>query len=608
MNSLNVLAVGMFAFLLLFGCIGEVKDPQDKNFTNSTLKKFESVDQLKAYLKENQVTRYEYKTVALSGGVMPAASPLDSKSTDSSVQDYSTTNIQVAGVDEADFVKNDGKYLYILSGKKLFIVNAYPADNAKILSETEVGKRPFHMFVNGDNLAIFLSDYRNTTVIQYDISERSHPKVKNTFTVEGNYYDSRMINNTVYVIVNKPIYYWKEIQPPMVPLNSKPDVYYFDEPAYSYRFTTFFSFDMTGDATPKSKVFLMGNTQNLYVSKNNIYVTYSKGLVYAQPRGGDLIETIKAEILPAPEYKQESLIHRLEINNGKIEHKATGSVPGYVLNQFSMDEHNNYFRIATTVGNTWSSSSPSKNNVYVLDSNLNVTGKLENLAPGERIYSARFMGNRAYVVTFKQVDPLFVIDLKDPKKPKVLGKLKIPGYSDYLHPYDENHLMGIGKETIEWKNGALHMGIKLSLFDVSDVKNPKEISKYEIGDRGSDSYALRDHKAVLFSKKKNLLVIPVLVAEIDESKYVETKPWQYGEYVFQGAYVFNIDAKNGFQLNGKITHIEDESLLKSGYYYNSKYSVKRSIYMGNTLYTISDKKVGINDLSNFKSLKQLLLS
>ncbi len=210
----------------------------------------------------------------------------------------------------------------------------------------------------------------------------------------------------------------------------------------------------------------------------------------------------------------ETGIHKIRLDNGYIEGVADGSVPGWVLNQFSMDESDGYFRIATTTGHAWGVST-SKNNVYVLDEDLKVVGELEDLAPGEQIYSARFMGNRLYLVTFKKVDPLFVIDLADPTAPRVLGKLKIPGYSNYLHPYDEKHVIGLGKEAVDSEGGsfAWYQGVKLSLFDVSDVSNPREVAKLEIGDRGTDSPALYDHKAFLFSRERNLLVIPILEAK-----------------------------------------------------------------------------------------------
>jgi inhibitor of cysteine peptidase len=278
-----------------------------------------------------------------------------------------------------------------------------------------------------------------------------------------------------------------------------------------------------------------------------------------------------------------------------------------VLNQFSMDEYAGYFRIATT----FRTSGSSQNNVYVLDMDLNIVGRLEGLAPKETIYSARFMGDRCYLVTFRKVDPLFVIDLKNPYDPEVLGQLKITGYSDYLHPYDEDHVIGVGKETVEAEQGdfSWYQGVKISLFDVSDVENPKEIAKYEIGDRGTDSPVLSDHKAFLFDKLKNLLVMPVSVAEIDENKYLNGVPLTArGDFVWQGAYVFDISLDEGLVLKGRITHLEDDSdLMKSGYYFSSPFSVKRSLYIDNVLYTISDKKIKMNSLEDLEQINEIEL-
>jgi hypothetical protein len=206
-----------------------------------------------------------------------------------------------------------------------------------------------------------------------------------------------------------------------------------------------------------------------------------------------------------------------------------------------------------------------------------------------------------------------VIDLSDPHQPKELGYLKVTGYSDYLHPYDENHLIGIGKETTDEGESAWYQGVKISLFDVSDVKNPVEISKYEIGDRGTDSPVLWDHKAFLFDKSRNLLVIPVLVAEVDVSKYSEEElAWAYGEPVWQGAYIFHVSLDAGIRLEGRITHIESSADLEEGYYYYySPFSVERSLYIsgeaGDVLYTISDAKIMMNNLENLDYINEVEL-
>ena len=207
---------------------------------------------------------------------------------------------------------------------------------------------------------------------------------------------------------------------------------------------------------------------------------------------------------------------------------------------------------------------------------------------------------------------IFVIDLANPSNPNVLGKLKIPGYSDYLHPFDENHIIGIGKDTVEAEENlkdqrnldfAWYQGIKMAVFDVSDVENPIELHKIIIGDRGTNSEALHNHKAFLFDREKNLLVIPITLAEIKGEK---TSDNQHGEYTFQGAYVFDLTLKNGFQLQGKVSHYDDDQAYKkSGYYFSGDASIRRSLYIDNILYTLSDSRLQLNDLDSLERLKVL---
>ena len=304
---------------------------------------------------------------------------------------------------------------------------------------------------------------------------------------------------------------------------------------------------------------------------------------------------------------EKTVIHKIALDDGKLEYKTFSEVTGKVLNQFSMDEYNGYFRIATTKNRAWSRfeewDKKSYNNLYVLDENLKQVGALENLAEDERIYSVRFMQNRAYMVTFKQMDPLFVIDLADPKNPKVLGKLKIPGYSDYLHPYDDTTLIGLGKDTSESEWGGVKVkGLKLSLFDVADVSNPKEIDVYVMGDSGSDSIALRDHKAFLFSHEKNLLSIPVSIRESLDNK-------GYGKLTFSGAAVFKVD-KNGFKLKGKIDHSDSGKQSDRDYWSGYSYydnTVKRSLYIDDVLYTFSNQYLKMNKLDDLGLVKRLEL-
>lgn len=566
--------------------------------------------------------------------------------------DFSTTNIQVEGVDEADIVKNDGRYIYLVSGSKIVIVDAYPAEGAEILAELEFKGTPTEIFVNEDKLVVFGIDYGsyysgNTFIQIYDITDRENPVIVRDITTNGTYFDSRMIGNYVYAIVNQPIYSGTPL--PRIAYAGQeraicncPDVYYFDVPDYSRRFTTVLAINtQDSEEEVSSEVFLMGATQEIYVSLDNIYVTYTKRLNYYdymdriideavmplvsvsvrerinEIRNYDIstnskwqeisvvieeyIESLSMEertnLVKQMQERMQSvydaiakdiertIIHKIAIDNGNIEYKTQGYAPGIALNQFSMDEYNGYFRIATTT-----STAESKNHLYVLDSDLNIVGKLEDLAAGERIYSARFIGNKAYMVTFRQIDPLFVIDLEDPYNPSVLGYLKVPGVSDYLHPYDENHLIGIGIDATE--EGRM-LGMKLSLFDVSDVENPEEISKYIIGERGTSSEALYDHKAFLFSKEKSLLVMPVSL--------VEDNKWN----AFQGAYVFGIDLENGFVLKGTITHSNATEEDEEYYYYDYLSQVRRSLYIDDVLYTISRSMIKMNSLDDISEIGKL---
>jgi uncharacterized secreted protein with C-terminal beta-propeller domain len=365
------------------------------------------------------------------------------------------------------------------------------------------------------------------------------------------------------------------------------------------------------DDEVNQKSFLLGSSQSMYVSKNNIFLAYTKyNYVYPIPLiGGSGDGNIESTIL-----------HKISINDGDISYVAQGEVPGRVLNQFSMDEHDGFFRVATTVGNVWDQDVKSSNNVYILDKDLNRISEIEDIAPGEQIYSARFLGGKAYLVTFKKIDPFFTLDLSDPYNPKILGKLKIPGYSDYLHPYDENHIIGIGKDTVEALDSlkesrnldfAWYQGLKIALFDVSDFKNPKEVAKIIIGDRGTDSPALYDHKAFLFDREKELLVIPVNLFEIsDEIKeqYDEDTGSLYGEFTFQGAFVYRLSLENGFEFKGRITHLDDEDILKSGYYgYWGSSSISRSLYIDDVLYTISNNMIKMNNLETLIEINSIKL-
>lgn len=598
--------VTMLSVALIFGLcltIALLRQPSSA----MELTKFSSYSELKSFLKANP-DAYRYDSLG-SWGASALEAADDKSDSASSAQGYSTTNIQVEGVDEADIIKTDGNFIYLVSGTSVIIARAYPVGNAKVLAEIELDERADGIFINGDRLVVIHQNWNDwvvyyesnekqavpeaaelpvpqTYIKVYDIFDKDNPVLVRDMSVDGNYFGSRMVGDYVYLIANASAYEQDgEVELPVIHLVGSSDVkvdatdvYYIDIADYYYNFTTIATVNVKrDDQKPKSETILLGANSNLYVSLNNIYIT----------------STAWSE-------NSETAIHRIRISGGEIAYEASGEAPGRVLNQFSLDEYQGFFRIATTT---------TANHVYILNMNLDIVGRLENLAPGEQIYSARFMGDRGYIVTFKKVDPLFVIDLTNPFDPKNLGYLKITGYSDYLHPYGENYLMGIGKEAVVANEGdfAWYQGVKVSIFDVTDVANPIEIAKYVIGDRGTESLVLQDHKALLFDEGKNLMVIPIWLAEIDKTEYtdVDIPPYAYGEFIWQGVYVFDISIDNGLQLRGTITHYDDLNQVE-GYYYGAN-SVQRSLYIDSVLYTISEAKIKMNDLDSLNEIGEIQL-
>lgn len=603
--------------------------------------KFSSVEEMREYIKNNMPQAEEaagYQMMldrataakSLSLSAPTAQNSATGTGSHSASPDYSKTNVQVEGVDEADIVKTDGEYIYVVARGSIFIVKSYPASEGKVVSTINLKNlNPHEIFINKDRLVVFGSDswerqvqpmpiakgggavmydryyypyyISAAKVLLYDISDKAKPEQVKEIDIEGSYLDSRMIGDHVYFIVNQPFrYHYNKNDEILVPLVKEDgneanitkytDIHYFPCcPVRYYGYATLSSLNLKNNKV-EMKTVLSGSADTIYMSQDALYISAQR---YYYHRGG----WINSLYLQGSEEK--TVVHKVAIKDGSFEYVGSGEVSGRILNQFSMDESGGYFRIATTTGNTWDGTS--KNHVFVLDKDMKEAGKIMNLAPGEQIYSARFIGDRCYLVTFKKIDPLFVIDLKNPKSPKVLGKLKIPGYSDYLHPYDANHLIGIGKDALPSEVGdfAWYQGVKISLFDVSDVSKPKEVANYQIGDRGTDSEALQDHKAFLFDREKNLLVVPILLAE-KKGQYKD-RPEEYGEYTFQGAYVFSISPKAGIELRGRISHETSDNLRYGRYrYYDSDTRVRRSLYIGETLYTISETKIKANDLTSLK--------
>lgn len=493
---------------------------------------------------------------SLSLGMDLSASQSSISSTPTTSTDYSTTNTQVLGVDEADILKNDGKYIYTIANDKLVIIEAFPASEMKKVSELKIeeGYTAIDMYICGDKLFL-VTDNRNSVRKYYssdeiitkinviDITNRKSPNIVKKFELTGVYSSSRMIDEKIYLFSNMGVR--KKSGQYVLPQYRESDVSIFKEidlsevqyvPNDRYTsFTQIFTFDLnTPLNSPKVVTYLGSSAQNVYMSQDNLYM--------AQTRNG------------------ETIIYKFNLNSLYPRFEGRGSVPGTIVNQFAMDEFDGNFRIATTKNNVSA--------VYILSRSMHRLGSVTNIARGEQIKSVRFEGERGYVVTFRNTDPLFVIDLSNVRAPRILGELKIPGYSTYLHTYDEDHVIGFGYDGTEWgTNGKL----KLALFDITDVTRPKEMFKEVIDARTSE--LLTNHKSLLFSKDRNLIAFSV---------------GNYNSNKVGKAYTINLE--DGFVLRGEINHDTD---------------VNRMLYMDNVLYGVSEDSVSAHDIKTIEELNRI---
>ncbi len=669
--------------LLCWKYIGK-SDKTSQDVLKDGITRLSSYEELERLITEkagNSNALYRY---GASKGGMEAAT--DSSAADGAAQgagaggqgatDYSDTNVQVEGVDEADIIKTDGEYIYQVSKNRVVITRAYPASKMEIISSIGFSDKSFQaseiyidsgkLVVIGSTLNVWImtgedgipedrvseSDVApdavmtadiagpgyyyggdSVKVLIYNIIDIGSPALLREVTIDGYYISSRKIGPFLYVVTNKNAYrYFNNGLEPVIPVYRDTasgdtemqldysDMYYFlDSNAESYMLVSAMALDDL-EGSMKISAYL-GAGSNIYCSAGNLYVAVYNYREYAQNQVKATDGSVPVTDVSPVSYEMNTLVFKFKLDKTEVGFIARGEVPGTIINQFSMDEYVEYFRIATTKGSAWGDGQNlSKNNVYVLDENMLLTGKIEDIAPGENIYSTRFMGIRVYMVTFRITDPLFVIDLSEPANPKILGALKIPGYSDYLHPYDENHIIGFGKDTAEVssfdsKGGApevmaFYQGIKMALFDVSDVSNPVQMYSEIIGDRGTDSELLRNHKALLFSKEKGLIAFPVTLYEIDDNNVQGNSLYeatQYGQFTFQGAYVYGFDLNEGFKLKGRITHMSADDYLKAGDYYYEDKSLRRIIFIDDTLYTISNSIIRANLINGLEQTGQLVI-
>jgi uncharacterized secreted protein with C-terminal beta-propeller domain len=554
------------------------------------LKRLDDPAQLKQWLIDQSIQQWKssfgqpvYSWWWYRGGPIEYYAALDGTGApppNAKTNDYSTTNTQEQGVDEADLVKTDGNFLYILANNELVIMDAWPADTTHIVSRTPIEGYATGLYLQGDTVAVLSNTYTTadkrwfgpladaasfcpipwrstsqTELTVLNITNREKPTPIVQTKLDGYSNQSRLVDGRLYLILDNPLdlpepqrievklddpakqsqwvyenedTYRARLQAMPLdqllpgytttttnpdgsttttagPIPRLPDFYVPADPTKrSWNMFSVSLFDLNNlTPDPIATTSVVGFSGQIYASTTSLYAAAT---TYEVPMG-------------AWQGELRTDLYKFALNKAAVPLVATGQVAGHVHNQFSMDEEGDYFRVATTSSNA----DGTANNVFVLnqsENDLKLTGSIVGLAFSERIYSARFVGSRGYLVTFRQIDPLFTLDLSDPKHPTVAGELKIPGYSAYLHPFDytdrdnqtHNLLIGLGRDATD--QGRVQ-GVQLSLFDVTNIASPTRIATYTYPNTGtwngnSWTAAEWDHHAFSYFPQQQILALPMV--------------------------------------------------------------------------------------------------
>lgn len=532
---------------------------------------------------------------------------------------YSRTNVQVEGIDELDVVKTDGSYIYIANGSSILIIKAYPPD-----SLAEVGKIDFNtFFIEGlyiyseANLLIVIG-YRNwysiatleekerqqnigskiisptlikeptISILLYDLDNPSSPRQLLNITFPGSISGTRLYKSFLYVNNIQPVYRYNydtedmEILPPIIwidgveheisPSNIK---YVPDVRDLSFTYNILFSLDVS-TLEYSYETILLGYTSIVYMSYRNFYVVqpiYSYYRVF-----NNNVNTVSNEV--------RSRIIRFSINGLDVSFQAYGDVPGAIYSQFQLDEYNGFLRVSTTSLMVVKNRPLTYTNLFILNDELNIVGSLTGVAKSERLYATRFYGDYAYLVTFRIIDPLFVVNMDDPANPYIEGELKIPGFSTYLHPISENLLIGIGYEV---NNMTQVTGLKVSLFSVADPTMPEEVDNIVFN--SSDwiwSEALYNHKAILLFENDKIIGFSITFYNYTNKSSYDVK------------YVLIKALDQGLKI---IKYLN----LYSNEYMRFNLNVIRGLYIDSYLYIISYNGIMVYEISDFSLIYRLSL-
>ena len=535
----------------------------------------------------------------------PAPAAAESKGA-AGTPDFSTTNVQEAGVDEPDIVKTDGRTVYAIADGKLHAIDVAGAEPRIVGTLDLDGSYGHQLLMRGDRLLVMSSSYGGRPIAsdvvaaasqvvlsEVDISSPSLMKVLRTMTLEGALVDARLTAGTARVVVGaspdliRPAAINRTQVRDFVPRTTlrsnisrrtfRRSVVSCDGVRHPRRFSgldllTVLTIDMDKGLFDVDRDAIMAGAQTVYASTTGLYV--------ASQRYSPIVEDGRA--IPR---SSRTEIHRFEASRtGQTSYASSGSVAGFVLNQYSLSEFDGALRVASTEQPAWFEgrlTRDSESFVSVLverGSQLALLGRAEGLGKGERIYAVRFAGDKGYVVTFRQVDPLYVLDLSTKTDPRVVGELKILGYSAYLHPISDDVLLGVGQDATEQ---GRTQGTQLSLFDVSDPRRPARRAQASLGGSAS-STAEYDPHAFLYWDPTKLAVIPL-------SSYGDAGP------TFEGAVGFRIGAASIAEA-GRITHPprQGENLYRP--------PIGRSLVVGDKLYTLSYAGLAANRLDDLASL------
>ncbi|OVE82767.1 hypothetical protein BVY03_00155 [bacterium K02(2017)] len=559
---------------------------------------------------------------------------------------FTDTNVQEQGVDEADLIKTNGKSLFVATYTGIDIFKAWPLVEFEKLTTYQTDHPVSALYLVNDQLITLSNTYhksksqKNDTQLKYskritrvefiDISNPAKPILKRVKEIEGYYNNSRLVDGILHMVIPTYAHSTIKLETPdysklykLACSENSSDQDELKKLIQEYKdkneqiiqnitLADFLPWQGDGDNFAPIQTQVLDVEHVSFYSENDSKFTNLLGLIsldidearnefytYISGHAYQIYASKESIYLSNFDYhNQATRIHKFDIQSSdKLnDYVSSGAVAGYVNDQFSMSEYNDYFRIATTVGNI--GSSDSYNNVYILDATkdgLPLVGAIENIAKTETIYAARFMGNRGYLVTFEKVDPFFVLDLTDPTNPSIEGELKMPGYSSYLHLLNEDYVIGLGKDAEDAGNFSWFQGLKLATFDVTNTSQPEIADERIIGGRNTESAALYDSHAFTFDRSSGLLALPLSYCEAGNGGS------SIGQFRYNGVHLYGID-ENGI--------IDDQGIIKLP---NTSTEPLRTIIVGDNdqrgLYVIENQKIYLYDLNkNLNRINTLNLS